>query len=163
MFFPLPVRIHLDLGLLFCCSRPNELNRQFAERFSLNRERGERCARFSCVICWSSFRRVSRNVMKCCTFFDAPSTSIWVDIALKSEKTQKSDEKFFYNTRMLFSYCKTGVFFTAMQSPMSPISDNSRKRMSLSPSRACSVRAARAPLTGSLHFLLSQVSPSPLG
>ena len=86
MFFPLPVRIHLDLGLLFCCSRPNELNRQFAERFSLNRERGGRCARFSCVICWSGFRRVSRNVMKCCTFFDAPSTSILVDIALKSEK-----------------------------------------------------------------------------
>ena len=163
MFFPLPVRIHLDLGLLFCCSRPNELNRQFAERFSLNRERGGRCARFSCVICWCGLRRVSRNVMKCCTFFDAPSTSIWVDIALMSEKTQKSDEKFFCSTRMLFSYCKMEILFTAMQLPISPISDNCRMRVYLSPSRACSMRAACAPSTGILHFLLSQVSPSPLG
>ena len=50
-----------------------------------------------------------------------------------------------------------------MQSPISPISDNCRMRVYLSPSRACSVRAAYAPSTGILHFLLSQVSPSPLG
>ena len=74
------------------------------------------------------------------------------------KKTQKSDEKFFYNARMLFSCCKTDVFFTAMQLPISPISDNCRMRVYLSPSRACSVRAACAPSTGILHFLLSQVS-----
>ena len=79
------------------------------------------------------------------------------------KKRRKVTKNFFYNTRMLFSYCKMKVLFTAMQSPISPISDNCRMRVYLSPSRACSVRAACAPLTGSLHFLLSQVSPSPLG